>query len=255
MTLLVVVAHPDNEAFGCGSVLLHAAGRTRTVVVCASRGEAGDLAPGAEEPTAGLAAMREAELRRAGEILGTDVIEFLDIPDSGMSDEPRVGSICAIEFDALKTAVAAAIERHEPSVIVTLDGSDGHRDHLRIRDAVLAVAPPEVPVYLHCPPKSLMRQWLIHRTGEASAEVYAALPDIGTPDEDVTTLIDTSVHLPARLQAIAEHRSQTSPFDNLPDDLMRGFLATEHLRRANPAWTGGPVESDLLGLPSVSVAV
>ena len=45
--LLVTVAHPDDETFGCGSLLAHASARgIETVVACATRGELGEIAPG-----------------------------------------------------------------------------------------------------------------------------------------------------------------------------------------------------------------
>ena len=54
--LMVVVAHPDDESFGCGSTLLHAAAAgARTAVVCATRGEAGEPAPGSGIARAELA--------------------------------------------------------------------------------------------------------------------------------------------------------------------------------------------------------
>jgi LmbE family N-acetylglucosaminyl deacetylase len=53
----VVVAHPDDETFGCGSLLLHAVAQGATTsVVCATRGEEGGDADDLRE-------VRERELR------------------------------------------------------------------------------------------------------------------------------------------------------------------------------------------------
>ncbi|PVU84360.1 hypothetical protein DDP54_00480 (plasmid) [Cellulomonas sp. WB94] len=212
MTLLAVVAHPDDETFGCGSVLLHAAERTRTVVVCATRGEKGENEAGRQQPAGGLASVREAELRAAASVLGVAQVEVLDLHDSGMSGTPPPGSLCATPLAELVPHLRDVIARHRPSVVVTLDGDDGHRDHQRVRDAVLAAADPALPVYLSCLPRSLMHEWLRYRAEDGSGSSYADLPEIGTPDGEITTVIDTSPHYATRLAAIAQHRSQTSPF-------------------------------------------
>jgi N-acetyl-1-D-myo-inositol-2-amino-2-deoxy-alpha-D-glucopyranoside deacetylase len=68
---------------------------------------------------------------------------------------------------------------------------------------------------------------------------------LGTPDEEITTVIDVAEHLAARERAMALHASQTSPFEGLPDDLRRAFLATDHLRRVLPPWPGGSLETSL----------
>ena len=104
------------------------------------------------------------------------------------------------------------------------------------------------PVYLQCLPRSLMHAWVRHHAADEGKAAYVELPEIGTPDEELTTIVDTSALLDRRQAAIALHRSQQSPFDGLPDDVQRTWLGREHLVRANPPWDGGPQETELLGL-------
>ncbi len=86
LTLLAVHAHPDDEAFSMGGTLARlAAENVRTVLVCATRGEVGeihdpDLDP--EEAKERLGAIREQELRRACEVL--------NISESTSSGLPRL---------------------------------------------------------------------------------------------------------------------------------------------------------------------
>ena len=249
--VLVVVAHPDDETFGCGSLLLYAAAAgAHTVVVCATRGERGEVAAGVEAPD-GVAALREAELRAAADALGVAELELLDFTDSGMDGEPGPGTLCGEPAAVLSTALRTAVNRHRPDLVLTLDGSDGHRDHQRVRAVVeqLLVGSP-TPLYLQCLPRSLMHAWIRHHAGDADAVAYTELPAIGTPDDELTTVIDTAAHLTARDAAIALHRSQRSPFAGLPEELRRGFLAREHLIRVNPPWPGGPTTDELLWLPA-----
>jgi LmbE family N-acetylglucosaminyl deacetylase len=248
--LVLVVAHPDDETFGCGSLLLHAAARgARTVVVCATRGEAGETEPQLPVPDGDLGRLREAELRAAADLLGVAQVELLGFADSGMTGDAGPESLAGAPLDTVADAVRAAIGRHAPDVVVTLDGSDGHRDHLRLREVVETVlSGTTTPLYLQCLPRSLMQAWVRHHAADDDAAAYTSLPEIGTPDELLTTLVDTSEHLARREEAMVLHRSQRSPFDGLPDELRRAFLTREHLVRLNPPRSGGPPETELLGL-------
>jgi LmbE family N-acetylglucosaminyl deacetylase len=248
--MLVVVAHPDDETFGCGSLLAHAAARgVTTVVVCATRGEAGTPAPGRGLDDADLAVVREAELRAAAALLGVEEVELLTWTDSGMEGDPGAGTLVAAPLDNVADAVAELIDRVRPAVILTLDGSDGHRDHVQIRDATLLAAERSTwrtpRVYLQCLPRALMRRWIEELAAKQPDSEHLALSDLGTPDDRITTVIDTSDHLEAREKAIALHASQTSPFDVLPDALRREFLTVDHLQRVVPEWTGGPIETEI----------
>lgn len=238
MKLLLTVAHPDDEAFGCGSVLAHAASRgVESIVACATRGELGEMAGlAAGEPVpANLGEIREAELRAATALLGVFRLELLGWLDSGMTGEAPPGSLVAAEAGDVEAAIAAIIEAEHPDVVVTLDGSDGHRDHAVVRDATLAAlartAWRPARTYLWCLPRSLLAD-------------FAGVPGLGTPDEDITTRVDVVPYTDLRWTAMRAHASQTPPYDAMSPDLAHAFLATDYLRRVDPPWSGGEVEHD-----------
>ena len=249
-TLLVVVAHPDDEAFGCGSVLAHATAHgLRSVVVCATRGELGEPAPGSGLTRADLTAVRERELREACTLLGAERVEVLGYVDSGVDGDPAVGSLAAAPPDEVRDRVAAVIDELRPDVVVTLDASDGHRDHAAMRDATLAalerVAHRPRRTYLSCLARSLMSE-------------FTGANTFGTPDEDLTTLVDVADLLDLRWRAIRTHASQVPPFDAMGPELQHGFLAVDRLLRVDPPWTGGPTETtwlpaDLAGRPTTTL--
>ena len=231
MKLLVVVAHPDDESFGCGSVLARAAAEGhRTAVLCATRGEAGESRIAADD----LAATREAELRAAARILGVTEVRLLDHRDSGMTGEPAPGTLVATDPATVVEEVRAVIDELRPDVVVTLDASDGHRDHAVMRDATLAAIDaathPPAATYLGCLARSSMVRWADHQRAQGAGEAYVALSELGTPDEDITLTVDVGAQLATRWDAIRAHASQASPYDGLPPELQGEFLATDRLR-------------------------
>lgn len=248
--LMAVVAHPDDETFGCGSLLLHAAARGMTTAVgCATRGEAGEIAPGVVTSPGGLGALRERELAKAAEILNVSKLHLLGFHDSGMSGDAGAETLVGAELSVVRDEIVALLEDFRPTIVVTLDASDGHRDHTRIRDATLAAVEAATwrveRVYLHCLAQSLMRRWVEHMAATDPSWEHLRGDVPGTPDELITTIIDSTPHLDAREKAMRAHASQRSPYDGLPDDLRKAFLTTEQLRRVVPPWDGGAVESEL----------
>ena len=239
--LLVVVAHPDDEAFGCGSVLAHATrSGVRSTVVCATRGELGEPAPGSGLTGADLPAARERELRRACALLGVRHVEVLGYRDSGVDGDPAPGSLAAADPAELRERVVAVLDDVRPDVVVTLDASDGHRDHAAVRDATRAAYDvarhrPE-SLYLFC-------------LGRAAMTRFTGVDSLGTPDDDITTLVDVSDLLDLRWAAIRAHGSQVPPFDAMDTALQSEFLAVDRLLRLQPPWPGGPVETDWTPAP------
>lgn len=231
MRTLVVVAHPDDESFGCGSILAHAAANGHeTAVICATRGEAG----ASRVATDDLAALREAELRAAATILGVGTVVVLDYVDSGMDGAPVDGALVAADQAALAGEIAAVIDDFRPAVVVTLDASDGHRDHAAIRDATLAAVDASAhdvgATYLSCLARSSMTRWADHMRATGGGDAYLAMRELGTPDEDITVVVDVEEHLSQRWEAIRAHASQASPYDDLVPELQHEFLAFDRLR-------------------------
>ena len=88
-TLLLVHAHPDDEAISTGGAMMKArADGHRVVLVTGTRGEAGEIYNMDEAATRPhLGDVRRKELEDASRILGVNRGEFLNYRDSG-----RVGT-------------------------------------------------------------------------------------------------------------------------------------------------------------------
>jgi LmbE family N-acetylglucosaminyl deacetylase len=242
--LLVVVAHPDDETFGCGSLLLRAAAMgATTYVCCATRGELGEPAPGSGVPQDQLGRVREAELREAARLLGVERVDLLGYVDSGLSGPLGPQSLVGAPFDDVQARIRGLIEDIEPDVLLTLDGSDRHRDHIRVGDAAMAAAAapgsPVTTIYQQCVPRTLIQMWLDEQARQNPSSPYLDIGELGTPDELITAVLDSSAYLADRERAIAVHASQVSPFEILSPDVRRLALSTDHLRRVLPPWPEG----------------
>ena len=99
LCLLSVHAHPDDEASkGAPTVAKYHAEGVRTVLVCCTGGEEGDiLNPAMDTPEvrADIGRIRLAELKASADIIGYDETVLLGYRDSGMPGlggerEPRV---------------------------------------------------------------------------------------------------------------------------------------------------------------------
>src|SRR5438034_4407450 len=89
LTLMLVHAHPDDEASTPGGIVAkYAADGIRTVLVTCTNGELGDTPtakPGDDEhDTTDVVEMRLRELRASCDVLGVQHLELLGFHDSGM---------------------------------------------------------------------------------------------------------------------------------------------------------------------------
>lgn len=141
--LLAVLAHPDDETFGTGGTLaLYARRGVKVHLICATRGEVGEMDPKYMVGFSSVAERREDELRCAAEHLGLAGVHFLGYRDSGMPGSPDNSHPQALAFQPVEQVaqdVAHYIRLLKPDVVITFDPIGGYRhpDHIAIHNATV----------------------------------------------------------------------------------------------------------------------
>ena len=253
--LLLVHAHPDDESIGTGATMAAyaAQGAGVTLVTC-TRGELGEIIPPGLAHLAADAGDRLGE-HRAGELaaacaaLGVSDHRFLGGPgrwrDSGMMGLPSnrfPGCFWQADLGEAAAELAAVIRDVAPQVIVTYDanGFYGHPDHIQAhrvtrRAVEVAADPAAAPAaggggpwrvakfYATAMPRSVLAEAIklgpARPAGFTQAGSVADLP-FGVADEQVTTEIDGTGHLTAKIAALRSHATQIAvdgPFFALSD--------------------------------------
>jgi len=228
LTLMAVHAHPDDEATGTGGILARCAVEgIQTVLVTCTDGGCGD-GPGGVKPgepghdPAVVVALRQAELQASCEVLKVTHLELMGYPDSGMQGWPSndaPGSFWATPVEVAAARLAELMRRYQPDVVVTYDqnGFYGHPDHIQAhRVTMAAVALTGVPakVYWTTAPRSKMEEFakIMREYGadwdESESPVEDSAPQIGLPDEEITTWVDVSEFGTQKFDALAAHASQ-----------------------------------------------
>jgi LmbE family N-acetylglucosaminyl deacetylase len=245
-TVVFLHAHPDDECILTGGTMakLAAAGH-RVVLVAATRGEQGEVAPGFLAEGESLGQRRSRELEGSAEVLGVSRLEFLGYQDSGMMGEATNQApdcFWQADLEAAAARLAGILAEETPAVLVVYDdhGGYGHPDHIQvhrvgIRAAELALVP---VVY-----EATIDRDRVARMIRESPVVEGApdMPDItedsdfGVRAEQVTTRIDVSEHVLAKRQAMRCHRSQI-PDDTfwlmMPDEQFKvAFSEEQYIRR------------------------
>jgi N-acetyl-1-D-myo-inositol-2-amino-2-deoxy-alpha-D-glucopyranoside deacetylase len=262
-TLLLVHAHPDDEAISTGGVMMKArADGHRVVLVTATRGEVGEIHNMDEAATRPhLAEVRTKELENAARILGVNRGEFLGYRDSGMvgtADNENPASFHQAPLNEAAAKLAAILREEMPEVVVTYaeDGQYGHPDHVKAHfvttaalDAMLRSSEPWAPkkLYYTAIPRSLM-QAFIEQMPEEARRQEGGIRMVGTPDELVTTKVDVSDFVDRKREAFAAHLSQNDPnswFATAADQLYRLAFGTEYYQLARGKPGSALPEDDL----------
>ncbi len=267
LTLMVVHAHPDDEASSTGGVLaLYSDQGVRTVVVTCTNGEFGD-APGQIKPgedghdEQAVAGLRLTELQRSVQILGVSDLELLGYHDSGMPDweyKNRPDAFCNVPLDDVAGRIGVLIKTYQPQVIISYDdqGMYQHPDHVHAaRAAAAAAAQTEIAA----------KYYQIAMRGSSWRKVWEALRDMGadvpdprefTPEQlrqaaeaeaRITTTVDIRSVLPRKREALLAHASQIedSWFSKLPPEIAESAFGSESFVRVTDSSGASLPETDL----------
>jgi LmbE family N-acetylglucosaminyl deacetylase len=267
LTLMAVHAHPDDEATGTGGILArYAAEGIQTVLVTCTDGACGDgtggVKPGepGHDPVA-VAAMRRDELEASCAILKVSQLELLGYGDSGMMGWPQndtPGSFWSTPVDEAAARLSVLIERYQPDVIVTYDenGFYGHPDHIqanRVTMAAVALSGIAPKVYWTTAPRSMMAKFSeVMREFGADSDITDppeddSTPQIGLPDEDITTWVDITEFGDQKFDALAAHASQTENifFLQMGKERFLSMMGTETFVRVRDRTDAPLPEADL----------
>lgn len=250
--LLLVHAHPDDEALTTGGTIArYASAGVHVVLVTCTNGEVGEVAEVPELGTVDeirerLGEIRADELKEACRRLGDVDLRMLGYHDSGMqgtpeNDDPRA----FVNQDPAKAAAAVAdiIRDTRPEVLITYNeiGLYGHPDHIRAHEIALAAVEETAAdhavakVYYTAVPRSMLLagRELASATGRNPDDFFTVeeIERIATDDDDVTASIDVSGFVDRKFAALEAHRTQagtTEVFLEIPEEIRALAMGTEH---------------------------
>ncbi|PSK99194.1 LmbE family N-acetylglucosaminyl deacetylase [Haloactinopolyspora alba] len=218
-TVMVLHAHPDDEAIFTGATMRRLADAgARVVLATATLGELGaehvSLAAGET-----MAQRRVAELERAADLLGVQRLVLLGHRDSGLpgaADNAHRDALAAADPARVARRLAALAGEEHADAIVYDDGGGiyGHPDHLAAhRIGTLAARLAGVPAY-----ESTVDRGHLHDPAGRAHLVHAAARATGLPigvetEQIALTLTATATELAVKRAAIAAHASQITAED------------------------------------------
>lgn len=253
-SILAVYAHPNDESLCAGTLASLAAEGARVTLVCATRGEVGEISDSALATPETLPLVREGELRCAALAMGIGEPIFLDYRDSGMDGTPdneHPSAFMNADADEVVGNLVGIVREVRPQVVVTFDetGGYGHPDHIAIwrhTHAVVEAAAdvtrlPEVGqpwqveriAYAVFPQSFFIRMRAkLVELGEDTSDLDEFLKlGIGFADEQIHAIIDVSAFVDQKLAAIECHKTQFGGdgfFSRVGDEELRQMMSREY---------------------------
>jgi LmbE family N-acetylglucosaminyl deacetylase len=266
--LLLVHAHPDDEAFATGGLIARAAAQGHRVdLVTCTGGEEGEI----HDPTLDydeafprLRAIREAELRCSlaalrGPYPGELQLHLLGYHDSGMMGTPEndlPGSFWSADVDEAVARLVAVLEEERADVLTCYDeiGGYGHPDHIQVHRVGLRAGDlVGVPKVFQ---STINRDAIIRDMEAGRAQMLEAgieMPDFeasetfGMPEAVITCAVDVREFVGLKREAMRAHASQigeTHFMLQMPDDAFERAFGTEWFIRSGQG--PGITERDII---------
>ena len=272
LRMLACFAHPDDEVFSCGGVMILNAQRgIHTTLICATRGEAGEISDPVLATPETLGLVRTQELTEAATKMGVHELHFLGYRDSGMSDtvdNDNPVAYARASAAAVVPRLVRWIRQQRPHLLITFDptGGYGHPDHIAIHHhataALHAAADPACQPDLGTPWQTArlyypafnrdifttLRDQLIAQGEEPTqwGDSEDGSPD--WPEQSVDVKVDVSAVIDAKWSAFQSHRTQfgqDNPFRRVPEALIKEWLSEEWFEQAWPATKPAQPDTDL----------
>jgi N-acetyl-1-D-myo-inositol-2-amino-2-deoxy-alpha-D-glucopyranoside deacetylase len=222
-TLLVVLAHPDDEAFGTGGTLAHCAANGVNVhLICATKGEAGKVTDPSLGTVDDVGKLREQELKDSCKVLGIHEPIFLGYLDSGRFERTQHGNgraLMNVDEVEIEQKLLGHFAILQPDILLTFDphGIYGHIDHIKIHRATTAAFWSSGKV-MKSPPKRLFYTAMSAARMKTMQQTRANSPlskldaDLyGVSDDSFAAILHVEPYVAQKQAAIAAHRSQVGP--------------------------------------------
>jgi len=260
---MAIFAHPDDESFGtAGTFAALARAGARVVLVCATRGEAGEISDPALATPDTLGAVREQELRCSAQAIGADSPILLGYRDSGMAgaiENEHEDAFATVAPDAVTAQIVQLVREHRPEVLITFDprGGYGHPDHIAAHKAAtrayreagnpecfpeqltaVRTHAPGMLLYVAIPRPILQTLAVKMEAAGAPMGILENIEEIGTPEEQIHIEIDIAATYDAKLASLNCHATQInnqSPWRVLPPEDVRAVMAREYFTQVHPA--------------------
>ncbi len=274
LSLMAIYAHPDDEQGVSGSFAKYARQGVNTTIICGTRGEVGEIAPGVDATPETLGQVREAEMRCAAAKIGLRHLYMFEYRDSGMVGTPENNDErCLHQADLIEVAekVTRIVREQKPQVMITFDawGGYGHPDHIQMHKAALlafwlagdARAFPEhlkqgletwtpQKLYFNVWPRTRFTAYMeyLQKEGKEIPEWMVGFGQRALPDEVITTRVDVSEFAKLKLESLQCHASQLGPntiFSQIPREVWLSMATRETFMLAESRMGRASDETDL----------